>query len=59
MNEIEEILALENSADIINELKNKTVYVKPWAELEKSTTKRNTRFTRIHLTRIYRRKTVL
>lgn len=35
MNEIEEILALENSADIIKELKNKTVYVKPWAELEK------------------------
>lgn len=35
MNEIEEILALENAADIINELKNKTVYVKPWAELEK------------------------
>ena len=35
MNEIEEILALENVSDIINELKNKTVYVKPWAELEK------------------------
>lgn len=35
MNEIEEILALENSADIIKELKNKTVYVKPWAQLEK------------------------
>lgn len=35
MNEIEEILALENAADIINELKYKTVYVKPWSELEK------------------------
>ena len=34
MNEIEEILALENVADIINELKCKTVYVKSWAELE-------------------------
>lgn len=35
MNEIEEILALENAADIINELKYKTVYVKSWPELEK------------------------
>ena len=35
MNEIEEILALENAADIINELKYKTVSVKPWSELEK------------------------
>lgn len=32
---IEEILALENTADVINELKYKTIDIRPWEELEK------------------------
>lgn len=35
MNTIDEILSLENAADIINELKYKTVDVIPWEKLEK------------------------
>lgn len=35
MDLIQEILSLESANDVINELKNKTIYVRPWSELEK------------------------